>query len=210
MNGITLRAALLLAFASPCAAAAQPQEQGGIYVMQYASTDGNSGRYAVVVETIQDRMLRLATSLGGARGAGRQLTVHRRPDEVAGSQAALLGRWRSRRALALMWGRIDGEAITSSIYIGELGRPPHDMIELAVINIQARRDDELRDTHSLVAGYALLQDAIRRGAPRDRIAAIVATLTNVVNNMRGTGFRTQEVRQISAEISAIGQRLRGR
>ena len=200
---VLVRIAATLAIFSPVAAAAQ---QSGVYVMQYASTDGNAGRYSVVFDTIQNRMLQLSTSIGNT---GRQLAVHRQPNEVAGSQAALLDRWRRQRALALMWGRIDGQAITSSIYIGELGQPPHDMIELARINIQAANDTRLRDSHSLVAGYALLQDAIRRHAPRPAIVAILASLTNVANNLRSSGYNSTELRQISDEIAAIGRRVLG-
>jgi hypothetical protein len=200
--------AVVLAVCWPGQARAQPAS--GIYILQYANAgtaSADSGRYRVVVDTIQDRMLQLSTVI---RGTGSQLTVFRRPDDIAGGLPQLQTRWRTSRALALMWGQIEGNGIVSSIYIGDNGQPDHALVRMARMSVSARNDRQIRDTHSLVAGYALLRDAVRRRAPRATIVAMVATLNNIGTGLRTSGFNNQQLSAILDDIGRIGRAATGR
>lgn len=198
---------------------AQAQPRVAVYILQYASSDGNDARHAFVTRTIEDRLSLLRAEIAGRTGKAaylRNMTVKARPGEAVGSDAALLQRWKSWRALAVMWGRVQpitqagkqALVATSSIYIGELGRPPNDKFEILKINLLAQNHPQIKDTHSLVAGYALLLDARNAGAPPETIAAILATLNNIYARLVPTGYLTPELRQVKASIDQIGRQMR--
>ena len=199
---------------------AQEAPRTAVYTMRYASSDGGA-RQDFVENVIAARISLLRSAIAGRNNRAyyahiRNVKLQTKRNESAGSDAAMLQRWRGWRALAIMSGTVqpfegDRRALiaTSSIYIGDLD-PGQRSFEVLKTDLLAQNHAEITDSHSFVTGYALLLDAQRNGAGREVIASILATLDNIYAKLRGSGYLSPNLARVKQSIDRIGQTLRQR
>lgn len=200
LQRLTLLVALAAAAAIAGPAYGQAQPRLNVYVLRYVSNDGLN-RQANIEDAVRDRLRLLAEQI--ARSVQTARYVERLKvtpvASAAGSIAEMRSRWRNARGDALLYmsGTVNpaagGLVATSSIYIGDLGAPPLDNLELAKFALRVDSHVAIKDSHTFVTAYALLQDARANHQPKATIGAILAQLQFIYAKLVNNPYRLAEL-----------------
>jgi hypothetical protein len=210
------------AFLATSALAQNSQPLLQIYMWRYSGSD-QTPQLKALMETfrsiIQDKVDTLRSAVmsdpGGVAYLGElKINFAHQDEALSDAQAA----WVADNALMILSGIVNPpaaggpqDAVTTSVYIGDLGRPPLSPLDRAKFTVplvvSAGEMGRIQDTHSLLTLYALTLDAVRTEQPNATIARLLAEAKNIAVNLRQAGRLQGEAKDAFDALMKIKAQL---
>lgn len=215
-----------LVFATACFATSAPAQNSQpllqIYMWRYSGSDQTPQRQAMM-ETfrsiIQDKIDTIRSTVAsdpdGVAYLGQlKISFAHQDEALSDAQAA----WVADNALMILSGIVNPPAagapqdsVTTSVYIGDLGRPPLTPLDRAKFTVplvvSSGEMGRIQDTHSLLTLYALTLDAVRTGQPNATLARLLAEAKNIAVNLRQAGRLQGEAKDAFDALMKIKAQL---